>query len=571
MSSLTSWLTKMTVLCATALLFACSSGNNSSSAPVVTDYNGNHPADWVTSHYSAYKTSIAGGATSSCTECHGSDLKGGISKVSCFTAQLANGMQCHATRLGHPENWANPTMHGKAGAMGAPGLSTGFAYCATCHGSDLKGGAGKAVSCYSCHTSAPHPAKPWIGGGLTHATTSPANAALCFQCHAGGSNYGAVLASTPLPSSPAAPTPDCFNNTMCHGGNVAPPHVKGVAYMQGGQHGADAAGKNSPELGIATCRSCHAGSGARFNLGTNNMSNGCETCHAAYTAHPTPWLPARAGSSSEIPKPGGVPNTTSHATVPVAQLTTSCTMCHGAALDGIGAKGNAPSCLSASAKFGISCHVSSPVATPRGCASCHVATPTSGAHAKHLALPGVTCDACHTGGGVDATTSLGRALHANGTVNVASAGYWGKTGTFGLNSDKTCSNVRCHGGGDPVTHKTPAWTGTLNVAECDKCHEQGNSGNTPQTPQFNSYYSGLYNQVTPAVNLHQFHITAGYACTECHTMTETNHFSGLASPGFEAPGNTVVSAKITGGYDKNLARCSGVVCHTVVPPTSLWR
>ena len=56
---------------------------------------------------------IAGGGNSGCTQCHGSDLSGGISRVSCF----GNPAGCHHNPVA---NWATPAVHG-ATAKKAPG------------------------------------------------------------------------------------------------------------------------------------------------------------------------------------------------------------------------------------------------------------------------------------------------------------------------------------------------------------------------------------------------------------------------------------------------------------------
>ena len=81
---------------------------------------------------------IANGGASGCTECHGSDLSGGISGTSCF----GNPAGCHhdpVAELGPP-----PRSHG-ATAKKAPG-SSGFASCQICHGSDFSGG-GAGIAC----------------------------------------------------------------------------------------------------------------------------------------------------------------------------------------------------------------------------------------------------------------------------------------------------------------------------------------------------------------------------------------------------------------------------------------
>jgi len=95
-----------------AIIFAlcgCSSGNDSTT---ILDSSGKHPSDWAVAdtggkHPSAY---LAG--PSSCYECHGTDLMGGISNVSCFNASRS-GITCHAGGpSGHPAGWSDPDSHG---------------------------------------------------------------------------------------------------------------------------------------------------------------------------------------------------------------------------------------------------------------------------------------------------------------------------------------------------------------------------------------------------------------------------------------------------------------------------
>ena len=122
---------------------------------------------------------IANGGSSGCTQCHGSDLSGGISNVSCF----GNPAGCHHDPVA---NWATPAGHG-ATAKKAPG-SSGFASCQICHGNNFSGGGAK-VSCFNnaaCHGATatwPHAPTPWRGAGNTHTDTDPANAPVCAQCH----------------------------------------------------------------------------------------------------------------------------------------------------------------------------------------------------------------------------------------------------------------------------------------------------------------------------------------------------------------------------------------------------
>jgi len=94
----------------------------------------------------------------------------------------------------------------------------GLSHCQKCHGTDLAGG-NSGVSCKACHTTAPHPGKPWLSdtGSVAlagHTAVNPANLVTCAQCHARGAN------SDVKPTKPALPgaAPDCFNATLCHGG-----------------------------------------------------------------------------------------------------------------------------------------------------------------------------------------------------------------------------------------------------------------------------------------------------------------------------------------------------------------
>ena len=146
-----------------------------------------------------------------CRTCHGSTQDpaqaGGTSKVSCFS--------CHTT-VPHPTGWADPAQHGRLGAQlppvpGDPTAMAGFAHCAKCHGADYSGGIANS-SCKACHTKAPHPGKPWNNASTTHLATSSSNAPECFKCHAAGANSTVK----PLTVPPAGTAPGCFNNTMCH-------------------------------------------------------------------------------------------------------------------------------------------------------------------------------------------------------------------------------------------------------------------------------------------------------------------------------------------------------------------
>ncbi|GFO69545.1 hypothetical protein GMLC_31240 [Geomonas limicola] len=620
-----SWIKNLTLLCLAGALCACSNGNGNSATGLV-DNSGKHAANWLEQHWSvaanlkgilpaeaAAKVAETGTA---CAQCHGKDLLGGISKVSCFSAQLPNGLQCHATKIGHPDGWGSNAMyHGKLGAMAAGG----FAFCARCHSLGTQAAAGKTqTSCStnnaSCHNSgAPHPAKPWNTGNIDHGLASSTNAAVCALCHANGSNfrYG-IITSTKAAGSPNAPTPDCYNNTMCHGGQVTPPdgHQTGSAYLAAAQHGPDAAGVSAGHvgLGLAECAKCHADRNTgRFDVqltGSTGFANGCETCHTKqHVPHPTPWLSNRTIAVNNM-TPGGVPNQTSHSIMAQGNVGNDCTGCHGTALDGgTGAQYSAPNCMSGSLS-GIKCHFQSLAnANNRtGCVSCHDGQtqvtdsahaytvtlsaftnnkPTSGIHGVHTnasKIPGLTCEACHSGGGADPVSLLGNPRHANGFFDISSASYWAKGASFNYDrSTKTCSNVRCHGGSTPKWDVN-AFTPIDVTQNCDACHEQSplnvvTGVRPPATPQFNSYYSGQHDFHLNPAN-HAFFPGLPITCQSCHTLTADQHFRYLANPNFPTangyrPIDTVNLNAWGGVLDKTAKTCANVSCHNS-PNAKSW-
>ncbi len=102
---------------------------------------GGHPVGWMdTASPNFHGLSVAARGPTPCKLCHGADYRGGTAGVSCFT--------CHADGpSGHPEGWLNPraaTFHSLA--VGRLGLDN----CRQCHGSDLHGGT-SGVSCSECH------------------------------------------------------------------------------------------------------------------------------------------------------------------------------------------------------------------------------------------------------------------------------------------------------------------------------------------------------------------------------------------------------------------------------------
>jgi predicted CxxxxCH...CXXCH cytochrome family protein len=234
----------LVLLVAFAGMAGCGSDNSSGgmvSPPgwVVVPSGGQHAT-------SATLTYISNGGTSSCAECHGADLSGGTSLVSC----LENPAGCHH---GPVANWATPAVHG-ATAKQAPS-SPRFASCQLCHGADFRTPRGDGNrTCYSCHSLAPHPDGPWRSStGSTHTNTDPSNAPVCAGCH----------------RNDAPGTPGCFNNTLCHnGGGGGTTHA--VPYNDPAHFGVSAAAFP------ASCGTCHDDFAPSTKVGPV-----CRTCHGA--------------------------------------------------------------------------------------------------------------------------------------------------------------------------------------------------------------------------------------------------------------------------------------------------
>ena len=114
----------------------------------------------------------------SCLSCHGSDLQGGISAVSCTQCHLGSATSVHP-RISAATNdyWAEfaPVLHGDY----IKSRNNSAASCVVCHGANLQG-SGTATSCTSCHqttitdpalmnvTAQRHPWLPNVADNIAH-------------------------------------------------------------------------------------------------------------------------------------------------------------------------------------------------------------------------------------------------------------------------------------------------------------------------------------------------------------------------------------------------------------------
>jgi len=508
-------------------IFGCGTANKNN----VYDPATGHPANW--DHGSAYLSD-----TGSCTTCHGSDLMGGTSKVSCYSDSY-NGQSCHSAGPGgHPSGWSLPENHGLV-AKSAPSGNSGFSSCKSCHGSSFNGGS-VGVSCFTCHgVDAPHPKKPWRDTTYTHTTTDTGNAPVCADCHRN-------------PNAPPSEPPDCFNNTLCHGSRTAHPNdwalpenhgitaeadfsacktCHGSSYT-GGTAGVscyachNGPGLDHPTAGyvisnhvskaqadITLCKKCH---GTDYSGGGSGTA--CTKCHmeSETKTHILSWYPDISVNHRDYAKTNG---------------TSKCSnqYCHGTDLKGV--SGSGPSCSS--------CHTW-PYTAPT-CTTCHGTPPdgttppnTAGRHSVHTAFQGVNCATCHLGAG------SGTTKHQNGVVDIIiNSVYNAKSGTPSYDSTQdTCSKISCHGG-----QTTPNWiTGSIDINQCSLCHSYG-------TTEYNSYYSGKH---------YKHVVEKGKACTDCHdtTLLQNYHFNDLSTPAMTEADFTIKSSI---GY--NGTTCATPGCH----------
>lgn len=204
----------------------------------------------------------SGGTKNCATSCHGGDLRGGSSKISCFS--------CHKNNYPHEKNWTQLDNHGKKYLESKESCST------KCHGQDLKGGLSQ-ISCTKCHTIYPHSSS---FGEKSHgqiAKEAGIKATCATNCH--GQDLSVKVTDKScldchtkedfpeifVPENPTNPTPVKFHtqsdwtNPKVHG-------VEGVM-KKGGIYSDNTEGLNS-------CKGCHGG-----NLTGGGETPSCLDCH----------------------------------------------------------------------------------------------------------------------------------------------------------------------------------------------------------------------------------------------------------------------------------------------------
>jgi hypothetical protein len=180
----------------TLLVFTLSGcGDKSSQGVFSADSGGVHLAGWLPAGHRA----AAAAGIESCTECHGGDFSGGISRVSCTRCHLGNQQSVH------PLAWGNLVYARHPDYV----IKNGTSACANiyCHGANLAGVVSSGPSCTRCHIGgqlAVHPSgvETWLPQppGIPGAKPAPAG------------SHGAYVKQF-------ASTASC-QNAVCHGANL---------------------------------------------------------------------------------------------------------------------------------------------------------------------------------------------------------------------------------------------------------------------------------------------------------------------------------------------------------------
>lgn len=176
---------------------------------------GEHISGWIDKHGGFFIRD-----TRSCDECHGDQLDGGISSVSCYDNSFS-GVACHGGVV-HPSGWG--TDHSLIARSDNSSCRT-----IICHGPDLTGGV-ERIGCYDCHLGGPNPSSfimhpdLWQDPDKAHlkylkdldkdaSRCSPSRPGIAQYCHGDGLPDDPSLLSAP-PNGSWTKAKTCYD---CHG------------------------------------------------------------------------------------------------------------------------------------------------------------------------------------------------------------------------------------------------------------------------------------------------------------------------------------------------------------------
>jgi len=251
----------------------CADGN--SDAP---PDNAAHPLDWIRTHPA---DALAVAEFGECIICHGADLQGSGAAVSCYSCHSYNDTPPFII---HPADWDDPYIDHRGYAS-----ANGFTSCTGCHGSNLRGSPA-APSCFSasfnglsCHADgpgqSPHPLDGSYLNGANHGPDAKTDLTVCQACHGQSGGPGSNPRFNLGISS--AGNEGC---EACHGINYAhPAHWAGpnntFHYSAGNIlnactlcHGENLTGKSEGGVGVS-CKGCHR------LVSITDFTLDCEICH----------------------------------------------------------------------------------------------------------------------------------------------------------------------------------------------------------------------------------------------------------------------------------------------------
>ena len=124
------------------LLAGCGGGSSETETPPANPPVAvveTHPAGWLPGgHATDAKANVA-----TCTVCHGTDLTGATTHVSCTQCHIGNPQSFHPTQWGNFAYALHPTYVSQNGTSSCANV--------TCHGLNLEGVPGSGPSCTQCH------------------------------------------------------------------------------------------------------------------------------------------------------------------------------------------------------------------------------------------------------------------------------------------------------------------------------------------------------------------------------------------------------------------------------------
>jgi predicted CxxxxCH...CXXCH cytochrome family protein len=514
---------------------------------------------------------------------------------------------------GHDAEWMDPSGAG----FHAPAANQGLSPCQLCHGQGLDGVGGvTTVACADCHAGSFAPVLDCTGchGGVDNATGAPPRPQWAFRgdateaalrngahtAHLSGSDIAPAFDCDVCHEKPASmfsaghigsgTTADVFFGGLAVNGMTAPPvWDRAVPTCAVYCHGTTLPGGSltAPDWtavgqGQADCGTCHGIPPTDPHPAVSADLAGCHDCHPKTIDAAGAMIPPASGGKhlnglidgGHLPSWSDPASSEFHAYSANRGLS-SCQLCHGQALEGLG---DAPACAD--------CHAAGGTAPALTCTGCHGglddqtgAPPKAtwgnrtdavriGAHTSHVGTNPVSspmpCAECHaTPGSMFSAGHLDppRAEVAfQGPVSGIAGGTW----NYPISGAPTCSSTYCHGNftrGN--TTNTPDWTGTGQAA-CGTCHDA-----RPVAYLHNKHerqYDGDP-EWWPAPGE-----STWITCDQCHfgiarSVDRTTPPELVVTDGSGPPlhvnGDTTVVFKLGGTYTKGAfsGSCSGMYCH----------